>query len=434
MNRKVNKRRGISLITLVITIIVMGILATAVILSLNSSGIIDRAHKAKKDTNYSSAKEVVTLARADWDLMTDSEKAESGNSFSTYAENRLIGAGFNENGEDSYRVSDSGNVVIIPKGFVASIYEGEKKISEGLVIYETDLKTLESTEQEDAMKLYNQYVWIPVENISDFVRRDGYSDGSLQKIVSSAKATEPFNKEVTIEEETITLSKTNDLTGEHAEYEKMYNSVKKYGGFYIARYEAGDEIATGTYRQPGEDGKVVSKKDKVPYNQTPWGKSMVSTEPYDNPTFGSMDGAVELSRSVYPESSDYTVVSTLIYGVEWDAAIKFLSDVQNPDGIKSNIYIYDSTNMGWYGIINSPNEYHRTGIDLNGSKNKTKNIYDMAGNLGEWTMEAHLTDKRVVRGGDANYTGKFFPASIRMGYTTIQSASLLGFRVALYLK
>ena len=233
MNKKVNKRRGISIITLVITIIIMLILSMAIILSLNSSEIISRARKAKKDVNYTNAKELAAVARADWDLMSDSEKAESDNLFSKYAESRLIQAGFSENGEGSYRVSESGNVVVIPKGFVASIYEGEKKVSEGLVIYETDLKTLTTKEQEDAMKLYNQYVWVPVENISEFVRREGYNDGVLQNFITTSnipkKTTEPFSLTTNIDGVNITLSKANDLTGEYAEYEKlMFTFIRNF--------------------------------------------------------------------------------------------------------------------------------------------------------------------------------------------------------------
>lgn len=56
-----NKRRGISLIVLVITIIVMIILAAAIILSISNSGIIGRANEATFKTDMQSYKEMYTL-------------------------------------------------------------------------------------------------------------------------------------------------------------------------------------------------------------------------------------------------------------------------------------------------------------------------------------------------------------------------------------
>ena len=65
---KKENKRGISLIVLVITIIVMIILATAIILSLSSSGIIGKANKAVTDTNNANKKELAGLLMAEYEL------------------------------------------------------------------------------------------------------------------------------------------------------------------------------------------------------------------------------------------------------------------------------------------------------------------------------------------------------------------------------
>ena len=55
-------KKGISLIVLVITIIVMIILASAIILTLNDSGIINRANEAVEATNLQEIKQIASLA------------------------------------------------------------------------------------------------------------------------------------------------------------------------------------------------------------------------------------------------------------------------------------------------------------------------------------------------------------------------------------
>ena len=416
--------KGISLIVLIITIIIMIIIAGAIVLTLNSSGIISKAHTAKKSVNYKTAKELVLVEKSNYEIRKRTSKGEEIGDFSEYAENKLIEAGYPENGEGSYRVSEDGDLVVIPKGFMASEIEGETKVEEGLVIYEgLDKVTSVDADENgiiDAQENRNQYVWVPVPNISEFVRRDGYYQGTLQTFVSAGTTREPVNY-------------TDDWTKEVAEYNKMYNSVKKYGGFYIARYEAGSETKR-TNTANGTTTLVASKKDKYPYNYVGWGKNEWNIN--GDVTHGGNNqgkGAVALSRSVYPEDSDYGVVSTLIYGVEWDAVVKIYSD--------SGINIKSNSSMGYYAYqsTDDQNPNYKTGIDLTvGGKtgrNKLKNIYDMAGNMFEWTMENGISGCRVKRGGAYNLTGYNNPVSNRnenspAGYTYAQT----GFRIALYLK
>ena len=115
---KIKGRKGISLIVLVITIIVMIILAAAIILSLSNSGIIGKANKAKTDSDTANLKEYVNTLRAEWELMTDAERTESGaKTFEEYANKKLNESGY-------------GNVAVSPvDGEVyANLSENAKKV------------------------------------------------------------------------------------------------------------------------------------------------------------------------------------------------------------------------------------------------------------------------------------------------------------------
>ena len=104
---KLNNKKGISLIVLVITIIVMIVLAAAIILSLQSSGIIERSNEAKSDNDVASYKEMVSVAHAEWMLMNETEQQKNGGTFEKYAEVKLENAGMKV---DEYIIDESGTV------------------------------------------------------------------------------------------------------------------------------------------------------------------------------------------------------------------------------------------------------------------------------------------------------------------------------------
>ena len=146
-------------------------------------------------------------------------------------------------------------------------------------------------------------------------------------------------------------------------------------------------------------------------------------------------GAVQLARSFAGENGYKTVTSTLCYGVQWDAIMRWMKDVPN---LTEGKYVEESTGMGWYSDNYSNdstgNPDHKTGIDLDGGKNEVKKIYDLAGNVYEWTMESYNADNRVSRGGYYNGSGSLLPASRRVGNVpSYDNYDRIGFRVTLYL-
>ncbi len=436
------KKQGISLIVLVITIIVMIILASAIILSINGNNVIDKANEAKILHNIKSAEEVAALAKTEWELGAGKGK----DSIKLYVESKLIESGFNiGEGSDSFFVKESGDIIasgfnkiyigddgryaMIPKGFTVSTISTEDTVSEGLVIY-SGTKEVSSVDADknniiDDQETRDQFVWIPVDNMRDFTRKDGYNGGIIQRYVSDGKSTELNSK----------LSLKNDPTGEYAEFAAIKESIKKYGGFYVSRYEAGDGEATSKRNKVTPARVVVSRKNAHVYNFVPWGESMSSTKACTINNIKNVAGAVELARGMYDTDE---VKSTLIYGSQYDSVLNFIGDVVNPTVSGNKLYIEHSHGMGWFAD-NAPksNPQNKTGIDVVGSDgkilNSVKNIYDLSGNVDERSMEV-LYDFRVNRGGAYQSNGFYWPASYREGPAVTRANSYTGFRVAMYVK
>ena len=328
------KKNGISLIVLVITVIVMIILAGAIIVTLNNSGIINKASEAVEKTNEATVNELAQTKWAEAYLKTD----KSQEALEEYVLRELEKAGVDID-EYSIKVTTDGVRVIksviaivdgvpIPKGFVASSATGENKRDKGLVIYEgSEVVTDENVEQ--AKRSRNQYVWVPVDSTkfdTTFVRKDYINTTS--SVVDILGTTSKY-WEVS---PTTELNETNlkYMTKETlAEVQAMYASVKKYGGFYIARYETGIDTkrsydkGTSGEELPGikEGTKVYSVMGKIPYTHISW--------TWNNEMNEDANGAVEVARRMYPENnSNYGVTSTLTYGVQWDRTVQWFIDTE----------------------------------------------------------------------------------------------------------
>ena len=141
----------------------------------------------------------------------------------------------------------------------------------------------------------------------------------------------------------------------------------------------------------------------------------------------SAGGAVEKAKGMYADKEKYGVTSTLIYGIQWDAIMAWLDPAYTTRSCDANsLFVANSTGKGYYGQ-SSPTT---TGSDANYA---VKNIYDLAGNVWEWTMEAYTSTRRVYRGGYYNLSGEYSPASGRYSNTPSGSYGSIGFRSALYL-
>ena len=407
--------KGITLIALVITIIVLLILAGVSIATLTGpNGLLTRANDAKTEMGKAGAKEKVQVeVAASYD--------NSGNLSTELLNKNLENVEGLTNGTpiesfpatvvvDGYEIviSNKGNIMdiakpgeivtggntlykdekgtaVIPEGF--AVVKNQDTIENGLVISDKPNDDMENTAGG------NQFVWVPVskENFeTEFVRHDfGNQNIADANFINTKPGSSKYYE--TIPEST---DKTGTTQATIDEVTKMYTSVKQNGGFYIGRYETGKE---------GTDTLVI-KKNATVYNNVKWGNSMTD----------ETGGAVEKARGMYPGKS------TLCYGVQWDAVMRWISK----DSSLSQ-YLINSTGKGNYN----------TGNPIPTGSNpayQIKNIYDMAGKVLEWMMEAYNTDLRVIRGGYYVYTGSDFPVANRYYGGPYNSLSDFGFRVALY--
>ena len=276
-------------------------------------------------------------------------------------------------------ISDgAGNTIPLPIDFN---YVGGTK-TEGVVISDAPNDDMDNTAGG------NQFVWVPVDNYDEFQRQEGYYMGEIDTLLSYCGEANSTGVNSKVEE--------TDTTKEEAI--AMYESVKDYGGFYIGRFEAGQE-----------DGNLVVKKGKAVYTNIPWsanGNNMQETA-------GTTGGAVELSRNFDSRYANQSVTSTLCYGVQWDAALNFIdpnyitnATIGTP-ACSEESFVRDSTGQGNYLDDESTNNPGNTGLYV---KN---NIYDLAGNVFEWTMGSYDTAYRVYRGGSYSYSGAEVPSSSR---------------------
>ncbi len=357
------KKNAISLIVLVITIIVMAILAATVIITLSNTNIISEANDAVKKTEAQQVEELKALMLADGMLGKNPEPQTIGSTTLTW-------------NDTEKKVEAKVEGVLIPEGF--SYVEGTKDT--GLVI-------------ED--KEGNQFVWVPVEYTATGVTDANGLDTGFTVVFKRGTAQETATgsgiyKMTGVLDEKYSEPPADGFMANVEEYYAMMKSVQKYNGFYIARFEAGEE-----------NNKIVSKKGTNVYN--------------------SVDSSIR--SSMYKGSA--SVVSTLCYGVQWDATLNFVSDTEHN--------ITDSRSWGNYQTSIGAAATNSGTLQTCGTNEawKAKNIYDLAGNVEEWTMEYSGSGCFALRGG-AYYYGS--AADYRDGAGMGMSMEFYGFRVTLYLK
>ena len=426
----------------ILNIIVLLILAGVTIAALSgNNGILTNATEARDKTKQANAEEQVQLAvvasigtdgKIDMDTLNNELKKIKN---LTYKENPISdtnkiislpdivnvdGYDVTINGDGSVSIGDrpgggdnTGNTVegvTIPDGFY---YVGGTK-DEGIVISDNAEDENKGTSWEVAKTLKgNQFVWVPVEDDEEFKRYDGYGEGNFNDgYIEDCE--EPYR---------------NGYANEVAEYNAMKDSVLEHNGFYVGRYEAGTTSGAERTEDSGMTDDVTVKQGAKVYNYIGWSDSNDMTD--------ETGGAVEKAKAVDTENGYTSVTSTLIYGVQWGAIMQWIdSGYKNQDGTLTS-FVADSTGKGNYEEDANTNPWKGNVTTTGASADyEIKNIYDLAGNVAEWTMEEYDTIVRVGRGGYYFNTGSYNPISVRLSYDVPDDNSLdyLGFRIALYIK
>ena len=521
LRKKLKNTKGITLIALVVTIIILLILAGVSIAMLTgNNGVLTQAKSAKENTRVGEVQEKVKLAAqaaltANLGNGIEKEKfQEELNNMFTQGEQ--VGLEYDETNKkytvtiDKYEVevSNMGAVgeakeAVIQAKLTLTYKNTEQKVGEnvasvvdknvpiptnfyyvggtkdtGVVISDN---SADENQGVDNNLSGNQFVWVPVNQNQklqiDVTSKDDIASISLKDPFGEEKLTESnvgktYNKkdqEPTINgtysltittvtgktkttklavhslykqdfrvDETLNgraesqgmsleqfaksrnFNTVDEMITDYTNYCKQYTdndtnqeSVNTYGGFYIARYEAGDGDANGTPRSSSSSNSntVVSKKGAIVYNY------------------------ISQTDSITRAESMYSGKSKLISGAGWDRTLNWL--IETKAKTENEVFV-NSNSWGNY--------YHSTGNAKtnSGSGNmnyttgrneawKANNIYDLAGNVDDWTTEAYSSDERVNRGGNYSSDDFTFSASSRNSGGPDGSSYSFGFRPALYL-
>ena len=352
-----------------------------------------------------------------------------------------------------YAVSDGqNNTVPVPNGFY---YVGGNKNS-GVVIsdderdknkfvgkadvpagavYNSDgtVKTENLSSEEQAQTLFgNQFVWIPC-TVEEYKKCNVWNG-----ITQNGNTLQNANWE----------NKTNTA-------EKV--QIEKYGGFYIGRYEAGTSNLTSSKIDFSKgcstsdwtntnfraefitSGNITSKAGEIPYYHADY------------------ETALKMTEALYKRDNTRNkyVTSGLVTGTMWDVTLNYFKSQDSTLDLtstkwenynntiltkcKGKYISVDSNNGTTTDIAQNTDGSRHYGIMTTASSEDTKkyNIYDMAGNLWEWTQETaypDTTESYMRRGGSFNNDYSNYSICFRAFDYTIRTVTYNGFRPVLYIK
>ena len=448
MRFKTKEAKGITLIALVITIIVLLILAGVAIATLTGdNGILKKAGDAKTQTEQAKEDENLKIAIAgsygtdgklnlkdlkdnlenqgiDYDKNNTGfplEVTVNGETKKIDANGNIIESiqGLKTKGtvfKDTTTLEDTyGNQVTIPKGFkIAS--DSATDVTGGIVIEDA---TYTNT-------IGSQFVWIPVGTGENAIKK------ANKETVDIALGRYEFtkNSDGTITTSEYSGSYTEDTTANHKsdyknaiakDIEKFKTSANSNHGYYIGRYEAGvvdynssvstsnSDNETNWTGYTGDNIKLVCKKEQQVWN------------------YVTQNKASELSRNMY--GSEAKVTSDLINSYAWDTAIVFIQKC----GTESNRSTYSYTAGLSSTSTSAPQTTGTTILEATNKVDKQCNIFDMAGNCWEWTTETCIGSGTPCGSRGGLYILSSPSMSARGGYNTSVASSSYSFRPLLYL-
>ena len=267
----------------------------------------------------------------------------------------------------------NGDTATIPQGFSVSRKPNEKTIDDGLVVKDEN---------------GNEFVWVPLETVVSATETDGTTNKAMA--IRSGDDYKGLLYDFTTSTSTVKSGCTTDIytyrepefltaydnntnynsglftkDSLQEDYNKMIRSVIQYHGFYIGRYELGLEGVSPAVKNASTNTNVTTV-DASNSNTNIW------------------HGLYSKCKEFAPESSDESVVSSMVWGSQYDAMLNWMQR----NGV-------DVISRGTGNLTTT------TGSSLS---DLTKNIFDLYGCHYEWTLEANFINKRVGRGGLSNYS------------------------------
>ena len=439
----IKQAKGITLIALVITIIVLLILAgVAISMLTGENGILKQATSAKDTTDKSEFEEQVKLAV----MAAKTNKTGSINTSDLETElNKIRGAEITKNGTENnlpWTVKKGSYEVTITADGVTTNTTGKDEDTRTVIEQATEAKpegsTIDSATNENTGIVMidgnqNEWVWVevPATVFTSATSSTDYDKIKADLIAYASDYRKSWTDEwYAMDGSTLVTASTEGLTESqkllnngcgltyneyNTKYQKMLSSIYTNKGFYIGRYEAGiagsDENTSlaryGRTEITSSSPKAVSKQNMIPYN------------------YIRCREAQELANGM----STGNKTSSLMYGIQWDLVCKFLEVKGNWDTTEKTAQYYikeNSTSWGNYSnssITLSRGKYNtdpsssssiwtpfntdtKNYVTLSKTNSSTSyfqllttgasedtnkmNIYDFSGNEYEWTLE-HAT-------------------------------------------
>ena len=394
------EEKGITLVALIITIVVMLILVAVSLNILVNSNLI--GHAEKTGDAYAGAIKNEEKLGNDGITINDKEYA----SIDDYIESRKpLPEGAGKKFTETKEYTDGTKTAVIPGGFTVSGIRKETRIDEGLVIYLIPDDEIENVKWDGTEKTkYDQFVWIPVTDVNKMFMcqsktantecnielvngkptctNHSNSTNMAGRLYETSVGGDRFNSSLTIQtynandglrEPAIVTGKADGtgtkydgssnnnigltLSTLQEEYNSAVKKVIESKGFWIGRYEtsgmnsSNDDIAVNIVAEKGENDGI---------NNLNWYRMYKQQQNYV--------GKKNLDTS--------KIQSTMVFGAAYDQTMIFANCATET----------------------TPKKDISTVITGNVETDCYKNIYDLCGNLDEWTTEAYDTYSRVGRG------------------------------------
>ena len=394
------EEKGITLVALIITIVVMLILVAVSLNILVNSNLI--GHAEKTGDAYAGAIKNEEKLGNDGITINDKEYA----SIDDYIESRKpLPEGAGKKFTETKEYTDGTKTAVIPGGFTVSGIRKETRIDEGLVIYLIPDDEIENVKWDGTEKTkYDQFVWVPVTNVNKMFMcqsktantecnielvngkptctNHSNSTNMAGRLYETSVGGDSFNSSLTIQtynandglrEPAIVTGKADGtgtkydgssnnnigltLSTLQEEYNSAVKKVIESKGFWIGRYEtsgmnsSNDDIAVNIVAEKGENDGI---------NNLNWYRMYKQQQNYV--------GKKNLDTS--------KIQSTMVFGAAYDQTMIFANCATET----------------------TPKKDISTVITGNVETDCYKNIYDLCGNLYEWTTEAVYNFSRVSRG------------------------------------